>query len=113
MKRICSLIIAAALGLAFASCGNNDLPNGVMTKDEMVDFLSEAYLLEGFYAIESNNQPERVSYEVKASYDALLKEHHITDADFKASMNYYSQHLDQYEEIHGEVISRLESMPSE
>ena len=37
------------LALAVAGCSHSSVPDGVMSESQMVDFLEQAYLLEGFY----------------------------------------------------------------
>lgn len=102
-----SLLFAIVLGMV--SCGpKSNLPEGVLEEKVMVDFLTDAYLLEGFYAIESNYESETIPQEVRASYEALLKEKGLSEEQFRTSMDYYSTHLDEYEKIHQQVVQRLD-----
>ena len=113
MKRIIlPVILSVAVACGLTSCRESvtSLPDGVMDEEQMVDFLSEAYLLEGFYAIETGNHPSLVSDEVSAAYQELLDAHGLTEEQFEKSMTYYSEHLDQYDKIHQQVIERLDEV---
>ena len=85
-----------------------------MTEQQMVDFLSEAYLIEGFYAIETGYHYESLSDEIIASYQRLLSEQGLTQEQFEKSMDYYMHHSDRYDAIHQQVVERLDAaMPEE
>ena len=109
MKRLSLWIIA----LSFLSCSGGQ-PKELMTEQQMVDFLSEAYLIEGFYAIETGYHYESLSDEIIASYQRLLSEQGLTQEQFEKSMDYYMHHSDRYDAIHQQVVERLDAaMPEE
>ena len=108
MKR--TFLLLALLVVAFASCHRPErIPEGVMDEPTMTDFLTEAYLLEGFYMVESRGNVSSLTDEVDSAYTALLQKYHITSAQFDSSISYYSHHLDQYNKIHQEVVQRLDA----
>ena len=97
-----------------SSCHRADkLPEGVLAHNEMVSFLSEAYLLEGFYAVESGFRYETMSPQIRESYNQLLAKYNLTDADFERSIEYYVAHDEEYAAIHQEVIANLDQMMNE
>lgn len=108
MKRL-SLCLSIVATLFSLSC-NGGMPKEVMTEQQMVDFLSEAYLIEGFYAIETGYRYESLSDEIIASYQRLLSEQGLTQEQFEKSMDYYMHHSDRYEAIHQQVVERLDGM---
>lgn len=101
------MLCFAALLLAGCHRGGG-LPQGVMDEGKMVDFLTDAYLLEGFYAIETQFRYDAVSPEVLHRYDSILTVHGITRDEVERSLAYYSQQLLLYEAIHDSVVVRLE-----
>lgn len=42
-----------------------------------------------------------------ANYASVFNKHHITEEDFKASYNYYSEHPDQMQALYDSVIVNL------
>lgn len=75
----------------------------------MVDFLTDAYRLEGFYAVETQYRYDVMPDHVMRSYDSILDVHGLTRDAVERSIDYYSHHLDEYEAIHNDVVARLES----
>lgn len=76
----------------------------------MVAFLSEAYLLEGFYAVESQYRYDAMMPEVLRAYDDILDKHHLTREQVEHSFAYYAEHPDLYEPIQDSVLARIESV---
>ena len=107
MKHPLPLCLAALLLLS--ACRHNERPADVLDAPQMVAFLSDAYLLEGFYAVETQYRYDAMSPEVLRAYDDILKAHHISREQVEHSFDYYSQHLDTYAAIHDSVVLRLEA----
>ncbi len=106
--KIHALLILSLAALLLAACNKNRIPDEVMQPDVMVEFLSEAYLIESFYAIESNFQYQEVSPQIQASYDSLLNRYGVTEEKFARSVEYYTQHPELFDTIHARAIRRLE-----
>ena len=108
MKIRVVLTIALTGALLAASCGSKRLPKGVMTEEQMVEFLSEAYLIEGFYAVETNFNHDTLAEQAQADYAELLKRCELTPEQVEASFAYYADHTMQYAAIHQRVVKRLD-----
>lgn len=91
------------------SCHRQHIPKDIIQPDTMVQFLTEAYLLEGFYAIEAHYNYKIVSPQLQTSYDSLLAKYHVTDSLFDASLDYYVHHPELYDTIHARAIRQIES----
>ncbi len=102
------LLILCCTGLLLPACNKNRVPSDVIQPDVMVEFLAEAYLIEGFYAIESNYQYQEVSPQIQASYDSLLARYRVSADDFSRSIDYYTQHPELFDTIHARAIRQLE-----
>ncbi|MBR1792476.1 MAG: DUF4296 domain-containing protein [Bacteroidales bacterium] len=101
------------LSVAFGACSHG-LPKGIMSEQQMVDFLSEAYLIEGFYAIETGYHYESLGEEIVSAYQQLLARQGLTQEQFEQSVSYYMHHADRYEDIHRQVVERLDAaLPDE
>ena len=107
--RIFPYIVLSVAVLTAAGCHRKGLPEGVMDQPTMVSFLERAYLLEGFYAIETGFMYDSLHAEMVASYDSLLTEYGITREDFERSVRYYCEHPHEYDLIHKQVIAHLDS----
>lgn len=107
MKKILFLLVAVAL---LISCRSGGRPAGVLDAPQMVDFLSEAYLLEGFYAVESQYRYDSMRPEVLRAYDDILAKHHLSREQVEKSFKYYAEHPDLYEPIQDSVLARIESV---
>lgn len=90
------------------ACNRNKVPNDVIQPEKMENFLYEAYLLEGFYAIESGFHYELMAPQIIGSYDSLLYKYEMTREDFEHSMDFYTHHPRIYEKIHQNVIARFD-----
>ena len=101
------LLPLVALFLVTA-CRQPELPEGIMTESQMVDFLQEAYLLEGFYAIETQYRYEALTTDALRRYDSLLDAQGLTRDDVERSFDYYSSHPDLFQVIQDTVVARLE-----
>lgn len=104
MKRYLPLITL----LLLAGCRQEGLPEGVASEERMVDFLTEAYQLEGYYAVETRYRYDVLPEGVAQRYDSLLDAQGLTREEAERSLDYYSQHLDAYQRIHDSVVVRLE-----
>lgn len=104
-KNILLLSLSVVL---FAACKPDRLPDGVLDGKAMASFLSDAYLLESFYAVETHYSYDAMSPEVLRAYDDILAKHHLSREDIERSLDYYSEHPDQYAAIQDSARSILE-----
>ncbi len=104
MKRLTPLLLLALL----CACHGKGLPEGVMDKEAMVGFLTEAYRLEAYNNVMYKGRTAEVAPEVRTAYDDLLRRMDIDAATVEQSINYYSQHPLEYKEILEEVNRTIE-----
>lgn len=83
----------------------------VLPPDRMVDFLCDAYVLEGYYASETQFRYDVVSSDMLHRYDSILDCYGLTANQVQQSLDYYSQHLELFQAIHDSVVVRLEALP--
>ena len=108
--RYISLSIALSFCLCLAGCSEVKIPEDVMSEDTMAQFLQDAYLLEGFYAIETGFHYDTLKPQMLASYDSILASYDLSRADFEHSVLWYTHHPDIYQRVHDTVIARLDAM---
>ncbi len=104
-----TIVWVAAAALLLAACHHEGLPQGVIDEARMTDFLTEAYQLEGFYAVETQYRYDSLPDAVVQRYDSLLEAQDLSREQVEQSLDYYSQHLDAYQRIHDSVVVRLEA----
>ena len=110
IKKELSISAFCVLFWMLCSCHHEALPAGVMDEEKMADFLQQAYLLEGFYSVETQYRYDTLQPEIIASYDSLFSEYGITRKQFERSVDWYAKHPEDYTRIHDTVIARLERM---
>ena len=110
MNQLRYTLLAALFAVAvFASgCRSDQQPSDVMGEEKMAEFLQEAYLLEGFYGIETSFQYDTLYPEMLASYDSLLASYSLTREDFERSIDWYTRHPQIYQRIHDTVLARFD-----
>ncbi len=96
--------------LMLVACRHEGLPTGVLTGEQMVDFLTDAYQLEGFYAVETRYRYDVLTERTLEQYDSILTVHGLSREQVERSFDYYSRHLDAYGAIHDSVVARLEAI---
>ena len=105
MKRILLPLLFVASILC--GCHRAQLPEGVLNHDQMVEFLSEAYRLEAFYAVETRYNYDTLSPEWLRAYDDILQSQGITRAQVDTSLSYYARHPEKYEAIQQDVLAQM------
>lgn len=105
--RIALPIVAAALLLG--ACRHKEpLPEGIMDTAEMIDFMTEVYLLEGYYAIENNHNYDTVSPEALRAYDEMLRKHGVSREQADSNLAYYAERPELFAKINDAALRRLE-----
>ena len=82
----------------------------VMDTATLKDFLVEAYLVEGFaYAVDESKQ-DSAALMVAAAYDSLYSKYGTTADAVDSTLDYYTRHPQQLEEVYSRVTSRLRDL---
>ena len=64
-----------------SSCNSDEVPPDVMSEERMASFLQEAYLIEGFYAVETGFHYDTLQPEMIGTYDSLLSRYGLNRED--------------------------------
>ena len=113
-SKVCVFLAALLIVAALASgCHSDKRPSDVMDEETMAQFLQEAYLLEGFYGIETSFQYDTLYPEILASYDSLLSGYGLTREDFERNIDWYTRHPHIYQRIHDTVLTRFDRQLAE
>ena len=137
-------LIRASLGLIFlAACSGTKVPKDIIQRDDMVSFLVDVQLAEGYIfsflqdslsltqqseALEKKSENGVVKAHIKQKQDSLsqqikmlrqrvdnfyvnvYKKHHVSDAQFNKSLQYYSNDLELLDSIYTLVNINLKQM---
>ena len=107
MRRFC--VVCLSVLLLLSACGGGERrPDGVLAPEAMAALLAEAYLLEGFYAIETQYRYDTVLPEVLRAYDTILSRHGTTREAVERSFDYYAKHPELYQPIQDSVMALLD-----
>ena len=110
MKRCLPLLLLLSL---FVACRHDSLPEGVLDAATMTDFLTDAYLVEGAYAVETRYRYDSLPDHVLRDYDSLLAVYGVTREQVERSFDYYLQHMETYQTIQDSIVARFEARQAE
>ncbi len=90
------------------ACTSNTIskkPNNLISKNKMVDLLTDMLLASGGENIKNLNLERNVNY-----FPLVYKKHNIDSAQFTESNYYYTSKIDEYDEILRRVDERLKAL---
>ena len=106
-RHLFAISLSLILIFLLSSCRRNRLPEGVLDHETMVAFLTDAHMLESYYAVETDFHYELKILELSASYNELFDKHGVTREQVERSREYYLHHEREYKEIYGQVVQNL------
>lgn len=99
-----SVSIVILFLICIVSC-KPSLPSGIMTEDQMLDFLYDYHIL---MADANSNHADSTAFYKKMYFDALLDKYDISEATFDTSMVYYQRHAKELKEVYENINKRFE-----
>ena len=96
------------LGLFLINCTSNTIikkPDNLISKDEMVNILTDLFLANGGKNIKNINSKRNVNY-----YPLVYEKYHIDSTQLKESNFYYTSKIDEYDKILKRVDDRLKKL---
>ncbi len=113
MRRIHCVLLALLLSVGCGACGNKqEKPKHLLSEQQMVDVLTDAYLIEASLNVKKNSGEPVGSLET-AYYDQLFEHYGITDTILEENMRYYTRYPAVLEGIMDSVAVRLENASRE
>jgi len=92
--------------LGFSCIKKPTPPEGIMTEQEMVDFLIDLHIIEARISM-SRIPNDSIPLFFDEVEDSLYQKHHITDSIYKKSYQYYLENVDLMEEIYSAVVDSM------
>ncbi len=113
MKNLLYLLIAI---LALSSCyqineSETKIPEKLLTKEELVDIITEMQITESSFLISEDMKLERSAK--PKYYEAILKTYDVSLDDIRDNLNYYQSTPKVMEEIYESVLAKLSQYQSD
>jgi hypothetical protein len=96
---------------------NNDtkhVPSDLLSKEQMIPLLVDIHLTEASLKL---NQSIVLTKDVKlyysSAYSPVFIKHKTSPEQFESSIQWYTRHIDQLDEIYAEVITRLSKLETQ
>lgn len=108
MKKISYLFFFSVF---FMACTSNTIikkPDNLISKNQMVDLLTDMLIASGAENIKNENLERNVNY-----FPLVFEKYGIDSTQFKESNYYYTSRIDDYEKILKKVDERLKSIKKE
>jgi len=111
MKTLIHIVASMVILSVTVACSNK--PKNLIKEEQMAALLTDAYQLEGFYAVERGMDSVITDSVILATYDSIFDKHGVTHSQFDESMAYYMRHSDKYSKIHRQVVENLDARAKE
>lgn len=92
----------------FAGCNDDKIPDDVIGEEKMTEFMQDAYLLEGYFAVETEHMYDTLHPEMIASYDSLFTSYAISREEFEHSLEWYTRHPAVLQRVHDSILARFD-----
>ena len=95
--------------LFLGACIGSNVPDGIIKPDKMVNLMVDVHIVDGsIYNIDSPQPDSLYKYGINR-YLKVFKNHYTDSLQFKKSMEYYSLHPEQLEEMYAEITEILQA----
>ena len=105
LNKITFIILVA---LFFLSCGSSqeELPQGILTPEELAPILTDVEITQGYLRLKSSIDDSlfRSKAFQENHYQHIFEKHHITEEQFNNNIAYYSMFPEEMEKIYNDVI---------
>lgn len=112
MNKQISFLFLIIFLISGVGCDKNE-KNNVIPKDEFADILVDIHLMDGI-TYQADLRSSLLQNDTTIDYyDAVLKSHNYSRAQFDTSLVYYSKNIREFDKIYQEVLSTLNKMEAE
>ena len=99
MKRKVTHIIYMVAAVAMLTGCKPKVPSKYIQPDDMEDLIYDYHIAQGIASQESGNP----DYQKRLTFEMVLKEHGVTQAEFDSSLVYYYTRADRFQDIYKNV----------
>jgi hypothetical protein len=108
-----SLYLIILVGMVFFSCSKKpvDIPETVLSREEMVSVLVDIHLAQALVGINQFN--DSLHYNLNDYLSSVFQMHHLTREKYARSLEFYTDHPELLDEMYADVINELSKKQSE
>lgn len=103
LKNKVTHIVYIVAAVALMSGCKPSVPSQYIQPDDMEDLIYDYHLAQGIASQQDGNG----DYNRRLTFEMVLREHHVTQAEFDSSLVYYYTRADRFQEIYKHVQARL------
>jgi hypothetical protein len=114
LRFLSSICLILLLGACRKGEVMKQLPSNLLNKGQMTSLLVDIHLTEASLKLNQTGiLPKDINLYYSSSYAPIFKKHKSTPKQFEESLKWYSNHIDQLDEIYTEVITRLSKLQAQ
>ncbi len=106
MKNKIFIIISIALFTLY--CNKTDNENQIIDKNNFISLLVDIHIFDA--TLVNSNMHDRKLKKSETYYDYIFHKHKISRIDFEKTVEYYSNNIDEYNELYDRVIKKLNAV---
>lgn len=95
--------------LFLGACIGSNVPDGIIKPDDMTNLLVDVHIVDGSISNIDSPEPDSLYKYGINRYEKVFKRHRTDSTQFKKSVEYYSLHTEQLEEMYAEVSTILQA----
>jgi len=95
--------------LFLGACIGSNVPDGIIKPDKMVNLMVDVHIVDGSISNINWSAPDSLYKYGINRYLKVFKNHYTDSLQFKKSMEYYSLHPEQLEEMYAEITEILQA----
>ncbi|PCH98103.1 MAG: hypothetical protein COB85_02205 [Bacteroidetes bacterium] len=104
------------LAITSITCTNDGdlemVPDGYLSKQQMVELLVDIQLIEGGIIIRKMDH-KKFGDDINAYYQETFKKHGLTKESFELNLKYYTDNPEKLEVVYEEVLNELSKLQAE
>jgi hypothetical protein len=95
--------------LFLGACIGSNVPDGIIKPDKMTNLMVDVHIVDGSISDIDIQTPDSLYKYGINRYLKVFERHHTDSLQFKKSMEYYSLHTEQLEEMYAEITQILQA----
>jgi hypothetical protein len=95
--------------LFLGACIGSSVPDGIIGQNKMTNLMVDVHLVDGSISQIDYQEPDSIYKHGIKRYDKVFEQHYTDSTQFKKSLQYYSLHPEQLEEMYAEITEILQA----